>query len=130
VPTFEYREQLFLSATSALNAASSRRHPFYPSLVWRFLHIRLPNMFGRSQARCPLCAVAAGVAFMLRAAPGISRPPPQLRQAAPIPPVQIKIAAFAFVGLLAFGAILAWLWNRWNAREPYSAGKIRRDNPF
>jgi len=60
--------------------------------------------------------MTAGVAFTLGAVPGIR--PPQFRQPAPVPADQIKIAAFAFAGLLAFGIILAWLWNRWNARRP------------
>jgi hypothetical protein len=130
VPTLEYRSQVPFGVESGSRGqfATRPRRLFYPSLVQRFCRNRSPIMIGRSQARSPLCTVA-GVAFTLRAAAGISRPPPQLRQAAPIPAVQIKIAAFASVGLLAFGAILAWLWNRWNAREPRSAGKMRRDNP-
>jgi hypothetical protein len=36
-----------------------------------------------------------------------------------MPPSEIALAALAFAGLMAFGVILAWLWNRWNAREPH-----------
>jgi hypothetical protein len=79
---------------------------------------------GRSQATCPLWAVAAGVALTPRAAVGISRPPPQYRHAAPMPAGEIALAAVAFAGLLAFGFMLAWLWNRWNAREPQAVEKI------
>jgi hypothetical protein len=104
-------------------------HLFYPAPVRGVLLIRPPNMIGRPRARCPLCTVAARVAFTLGAAPVVRRPP-QYRPAAPIPADQIVVAAFAFAGLLAFGVILAWMWNRWNAREPHSAAEIRRDNPF
>jgi hypothetical protein len=83
-------------------------------------------MIRRSRASRPLCTVAAGAAFALGAAPGL-RGPPQYRPAAPIPADQIVVAAFAFAGLLAFGFILAWLWNRWNARGAHSVEKIRRD---
>src|SRR5262249_6793415 len=95
----------------------------------RILSILPSNMTGASQPRCPLCTVAAGVAFTLRAAAGISRPPPEYRQGAPIPASQIKLAAFAFAGLPAFGIILAWLWHRSNVRVPHSWGTIRRDTP-
>jgi hypothetical protein len=61
--------------------------------------------------------MAAGVAFMLGAAPGIARPP-QYRPVAPVPAGEIELAVFVFAGLMAFGVILAWLWSRWNARQP------------
>jgi len=78
---------------------------------------------------CRLYTVTAGVALALGSAPGFGRPA-QYRHVAPMPPGEIALAAFAFAGLVAFGVILAWLWNRWNAREPHSADEIRRDEPF
>ena len=78
------------------------------------LQKRSPYVVERSQAIRPLYTVAAGVAFTLRAAVGISRPPPQYRRAAPMPASEIALAVFVFAGLVAFGAILAWLYNRWN----------------
>ena len=119
----------FPLAPSAVSLASSR-------LAWRFvlpvtcpelLQKRPHNMIGRSQARPLLSMVAAGVAFTLGAAPAMPRPP-QYRQAAPIPASEVKLAAFVFAGLVAFGVMLAWLWNRSNARQASSVDKIRRDN--
>jgi hypothetical protein len=31
-----------------------------------------------------------------------------------MPASEIALAAFGFAGLVAFGAFLAWLYNRWN----------------
>lgn len=98
---------------------TSLGHLFYPSLMRGASQTLPPNMIGRSRARCPLCTMEAMVAFRLSASP-VVRTPPQYRPGAPVPADQIVVAAFAFAGLLAFGIILAWLWNRWNAREPHS----------
>jgi len=85
------------------------------------LQIRSPNAIGPSQAMCRLYTVTAGVALALGSAPGFGRPA-QYRHVTPIPASEIGIAAVASAGLVAFGVILAWLWNRWNARHDNRGG--------
>jgi hypothetical protein len=50
------------------------------------------------------------------AIPGMTRPPIPYRQGTPIPPSELGLALVGFAALVAFGAMLAWLWNRSNAR--------------
>ena len=85
------------------------------------MQIRSPSMIERSQAMCPFYTVAAGVGFAVGFAPGFGRPA-QYRHVTPIPASEIGIAAVASAGLVAFGVILAWLWNRWNARHDNRGG--------
>jgi hypothetical protein len=63
-----------------------------------------------------LNANTAGSPFAIAAIPGLVRPPIPYSHATPIPASELGLALLGFAALLAFGAILAWAWNRSNAR--------------
>jgi hypothetical protein len=95
--------------------------PFACYLPWCFvveLLLTIPSKLPTSRRPSAVRRRLDTAASMLAPAaiPGLTRPPIPYRQGRPIPASELGLALLGFAALLAFGAMLAWLWNRSNAR--------------